>query len=1270
MNPLNFRQLEDRARDVDPDLRYMALEDFQKHLNGPKTTQLRSVWAFVPLLFNLLADSATEVQNQAVRSFAPLVRHSSDAETAEIVEKLFHAIESTANDSKFSTSVPTLALRSIFTESAAHFGPALSRTILDALLPRIFAPGAMNIDKIEVFIDMARALGRTFALSELLSIVAALIGGAFRENGIIGKRSIIAVDACLPYALNASQDQHAQVLQFFDKVVADVIDLARNCPASLHTTNVLYTLLQVVLAQASETQAISEASLRVVFQEIMTGLRLDSLTEAVDTEDWDIDELIQTNIVRENALITLSGLVSCFTSDAFMCTYASPIFDIVEKFIAYDPLLSQDSGNEDDSGADSEFEFSDDEEIEQFENTGENDVLAAKLRLLALVIIKKVIHEIPFALLALLKELIPGMVVSALGDRSEIVSNEAIITLVAFLRTAATSKRYVRSRAGSDVSMATESAESTPFSIVSKEHIESIEQMVFSTLLSVKNIARFSNTKILIETLVSNYADELEGSFLENLTQAFVTLKLSLQTYPEIVKTYKVLLSFYEFDQIPLALIDYIAEDLGVALSEPSTYHNAVAETLQVCGLLYRTVPRSEKYTEMMNEKFFSAIAQNLQKREYAGDTRQHLLASLADLIIHIDLTPASRQESVRVFEKSLNHEVSVNFTIETMAKVFEQKPTAVDCPELCEVTMKKLMGYLSSSDTSLYMCSFSLLIAMFENTSFVGSSESILRLRDVIFGLMRSSVDSDLIGKGFLLLGLIVKIIPLDKALYELLITLIINTNYTEVDDIDMKPFETMVRQIAHHNTMGSEMLFSIGINCLSLKNFISAKMMALVCDSCKMGDKVDEIERTLLQYMQNPSPQVSADRVVFNIHFLGCMSTVGELKNFTFQEFFEIPKRETNDQICLAAARAMGLCTVRNLDTSLPILLKYYDEASRESASRASLYLIALKQLSREGAWTNGEGALRLIWDTLLTVVSAKEGKLTHKDVLELKLVGDVLSSITEADQEGDYQRKILMIINEFDSNANNEYIIYTVVVIMKQLVGKSTGDFEVQIIELIMSYLTIPDLELKLAIISTLLTGIYNRSLAFAGILDSVVLPAIYEELTAKAEFKKTIPMGPYKYVVDEGLEVRKLSYELISAIISLNSSKTQAVPFAVDEVKVFEVLLEKGLKDQESEIINLTVYNLIQIIQKDDTVLCKIRSQLEMITSLLKLLNRKLRSKASTQETESYEDTLRAVIKLSKVINGAFAANNALTNEWSTFYQELKTKHHLLFSAVDL
>lgn len=161
-----------------------------------------------------------------------------------------------------------------------------------------------------------------------------------------------------------------------------------------------------------------------------------------------------------------------------------------------------------------------------------------------------------------------------------------------------------------------------------------------------------------------------------------------------------------------------------------------------------------------------------------------------------------------------------------------------------------------------------------------------------------------------------------------------------------------------------------------------------------------------------------------------------------------------------------------------------------------------------------------------------------------------------------------------------------------------------------------------------------------------------------------------MGPYKYVVDEGLEVRKLSYELISAIISLNSSKTQAVPFAVDEVKVFEVLLEKGLKDQESEIINLTVYNLIQIIQKDDTVLCKIRSQLEMITSLLKLLNRKLRSKASTQETESYEDTLRAVIKLSKVINGAFAANNALTNEWSTFYQELKTKHHLLFSAVDL
>lgn len=129
MSTFNIRQLEDRARDVDPDLRYMALEDFVKHLSNPKV-QARNVSSFIPLLITMLSDNVTEVQNQAVKSFAPLVRHIDDQEVLSVVNQLFEAVLKSSNTSKFSTSVPNLALRSIFNSSYSRFGKQLARSVI------------------------------------------------------------------------------------------------------------------------------------------------------------------------------------------------------------------------------------------------------------------------------------------------------------------------------------------------------------------------------------------------------------------------------------------------------------------------------------------------------------------------------------------------------------------------------------------------------------------------------------------------------------------------------------------------------------------------------------------------------------------------------------------------------------------------------------------------------------------------------------------------------------------------------------------------------------------------------------------------------------------------------------------------------------------------------------------------------------------------------------------------------------------------------------
>lgn len=144
---------------------------------------------------------------------------------------------------------------------------------------------------------------------------------------------------------------------------------------------------------------------------------------------------------------------------------------------------------------------------------------------------------------------------------------------------------------------------------------------------------------------------------------------------------------------------------------------------------------------------------------------------------------------------------------------------------------------------------------------------------------------------------------------------------------------------------------------------------------------------------------------------------------------------------------------------------------------------------------------------------------------------------------------------------------------------------------------------------------------------------------------------------------------MCYELINAIISIDNERLMDKEGGVNQVRMFEVLLAKGLNDTENGIVVMAVQNLLQIIYNDENVLHAIANQQEMISALTKVANKKLRSKASTQEAESQEEALRMVIKLLKTINNVFVHSNATNGEWGAYFHELKSKHHLLFNAVE-
>lgn len=1278
MSTFNVKQLEDHARDVDPDLRYMALEDFRKQLNNPKV-QVRNVAVFTPILFKLLDDSTTEVQNQAVKSFAPLVRHLNDDDTLDVINKLYDAVAKSANGSKFSTSVPNLALRSIFTDSHSRFGRALSRRIVDSLFPTLLSSSAAaTLDNIEITINLMKSLGFVLAPHELCTLITALILFAFRESGIISKRSVVAVDHALDYIPAVTQESVSKQLQFYDKVVGDIRDAHKLACAEgkgSSAANIQFILFRVVLAKTKlpKESVLSDAAASMIFDQICHVLRPADTENAIDPEDLDIDVLMQENSNREDAFITFSSLVACLPYDLFVQKYAATAFAAISSFMLYDPLGYGESDNEDDDAIDDDLvDYSDDEEsAELYDNTEENDGLAANLRLQSLVLLKQIILNLPPSLPLLYQEGILDLLIKAISDKSELVSNGAIsasIELLSAIKTATT----VKSRSNSDVSMATESGVAgSKFGSMLQRLPSLLENHVFDTLLVSKNFARLSRCNALLESMIDVLLAFLSADFLEKLLHKLQEVTFSLKSNPDFIKLYKKIITVYTIEDIPKGFFNMIFNDLRASLDEPKLYHSFMNDILAVCNELFAEVAGHKEYEQMVDKQMFHLIADKINMKEYSSDVRQNLITSLTEMTINIDLSDANLAHAIQIYKESLKYEVTVGSTVNSLIVICNRKPEMFNSADLCSMIVEKLNTFLASSDASLYVNSFVLLDAIFLKTQFQGDFKDLKALSDNIFDLLRDTKDSNLINRAIRILGHTLDFFSPDGAYFEKLITDVINVKWGDEDDVDLKSFDYLVEQVASKSTLSGDELYEIGLQHLNLRSFLSAKVMAIITLDGHLDDKVKQSEEELVAYSQNQNTRVPIDRIVFDIQYLGCVASKTSLSKVTFDDFLAIVSTSDNEHLTLAAARAMGLSVRKDMEVYLPVLLDNYRSTGQRGDNKEVLMLVAIKQVMRGEIDQIKQASLAQIWQSVLEVIQAKEGLLVHKDVAELKLAGSILARICLCDGSNEYENRLLDVLwSDAGSGAQNDFVIYTAVVIIKELInGADTQMLDLQLVEGALRFLEKPNLEIKQAIVSTLLTGIHNKRLADSGFLDEVMLPRIYEELSAKEEFKKVIPMGPYKYVVDEGLEVRKLSYELINTIINIDKERVRDNHKSVNYTRMFEVLVLKGLKDSENDIVNMTVMNLNQLIEKDENVLRGISNQQEMIECMGKIMNKKVKAKASAQEVESHEDTLRSVIQLLKRMNGVYAHGNALAVEWNAYYHEIRNKHHLLFTAVE-
>lgn len=1324
---VNLTSLKDKAYDVDPDLRFMALDDFQKYLNDSNVTKnTRHVEAFIPILYRLLEDEATEVQNQAVKSFAPIMHYVNEKILLDIIKHLYQKIlainmkenDGTANNKskKFTTSIPNIALRLIFNNESYHFSENLSRQILDFLIPNLFE-NIITIDSIEILIDLFKVLGSNLANDEINDLLFKLIDVSYKNTGISSKRSIVAFDYLLTQ-LNAIDDSGSHT-HYLDKLLDDINFCFENTDQSISDISHRFILLQVCLNNLrvlKSNNCLSESSFNKIFELIKQFLKFEQIS--VDLEDFDLDLITQENSIREDSLITLNNLInsSSFNSNV-LDKKIDEIVAIIKIFIKYDLLNQNDDDNdsdEDDSMANDDFdnsdiEFSDDDDDDENNNIGDddNDGSSSKLRIQSIHILKSLASNFEEFLPTIYQESIYDLI-KLIDDHYLQVSNDAIMAIIVIVNltksTTNLSNTLTRPRATSDVSMITSDS---PIILLNNKILPVLEQELFNKLLTEKNLSRFPIFLKLIESLIKSLSKDLSDGFINNLFQAFISFKLTSINNMEILNLYKVILENIEVDKISVEFFEYSISDLSTAINDKSTYHNFLMESFTTINLFIRKIKLAgvSKLANFIDESLYGSISNKVQNKEYSSDIRISAITSLTELVISIQIRSENLINLIEVFKESLNYEITANHIIESLIKILSSnsesgkfsKNYIINDESFINLLISKLESFVSSSDQALYLNSSILLNLIPKdktsndlNKLFINIVKSIRESNDFKTINLLLNISNDLVR---------LKKLQISNEFWSNFITDVVESKLQDNEELNHTNFEKLVSSMFQNST-SQEDFFNIANEKLNKSNFISARILAIITLGYQKNDFIESSEQELISYVNNMS-DVTLDeemivKIIFDVHFQGCISLQQDTA-ITLENFYTILNNSGNDSISLATSRAIGLFILRDTLRYLPKLLNKYDEESHIiNNNKQNLLLISIKQILKSETIFNEENFEKIllsIWNKSIQISNGKL-KFQSENLSELKMLGEILTKIILLDFGKYYNlflnelyddlNKAYNDINEESNQEMNESKIYINIVIIKSLIGNleiltnfNNDNYEILIRSLI-NYSKVINIDIKQAIIGTLLTGVHNRIPFFFKNLSDKILPIIFKELESKSYFKKTIPMGPYKYVIDEGLEIRKLSYELLYTIITIDRDEINksVSKIEINYQEIFEIIIGKGLTDLENDIIVLSSINLTNLINKFgiDNLIINETYLLQFIEILNKQMNKKIRAKASTQEVENFEDGMKSVIKLSKVIN-SWLAENTLSPyhnnlEWIKYYSEMKSKQLPLYNTVDV
>jgi len=667
-----LKQILDKSKDVDPDLRFMALNDLNKLLveHNLIINKVNSYSAkIIGILLSSLNDPNSDVQNQSLKCFKPLVSSLDDQEILTILKALNKGQTSSAS---ITTSIQTMAISEILKNLNLKHGTTGSLIVVD-LLPTLISQETgliTSLDSIEILTDLINNLGGTIPAAERENIYTSLIKTIFGQVNIISKKSIVA----LGYLVNSlSAVEFQNVLQLIKQSHGDSYE---DINLSLLTYNSL----------AKANSELFVPYLNEIIDFCVKNLYLES--EDVDDDQIKIDE------VRYESLQLIASLIPI--GDNFQ-PFINQVLDIVQKFLLYDPYTNNYEEEEMDEDITDEEEYSDDEDFDDMED--ESDDNTWKLRKQSAKLTSLLVSQFPGILFNIYSNGIFESLIDSVSDSSETVSFEKIHALDAIIEVTIRQhgKRSSRKRRGSDVSMSDVDDSLTQLNKLRNK----IVSKFIKELSNVKhnNLNKFNTLLQFFQRF--NRLDEDLKPLLVAIKEHNFGLNLDL------LKFYSALLKNNDLEYFGTEL-NNITETINSGLTSKNhiSILNSIETSIDLLNLTY-------------NDTLTNSIVEIASDNKNDSEIRNTAIQSLGDL----KTLPANKvNDLLKLFVDTLKYEPIVVNTIKSITNLVEYYHELINS-EFVNKIVNIYEKLVTDVNYSLYVIeSLAIIVHFFEIDSSIGN--------------------------------------------------------------------------------------------------------------------------------------------------------------------------------------------------------------------------------------------------------------------------------------------------------------------------------------------------------------------------------------------------------------------------------------------------------------------------------------------------------------------------------------------------------------------